>query len=113
MKGYVLVAMRLITVDGLPHEGESFVEPELLPHLETLGPAQCASFDEPVDATVSKAVLVTGFVESRVKCMITRRTRLGLRCEANASSRCTRDSRSKSCESDSDIMMMKSARENK
>lgn len=76
MDGYVLVAMRLIIVDGFPHEGEPFVEPELLPHLETLGPAQCTSLDESVNATVSKAVLVTSFVESRVKCMVTRRMRL-------------------------------------
>lgn len=61
---YVLVLPVLRLEDRLPHEGESFVKAEFFPHLEAFLSTESTPFNEAMNTTVLKAVLVPAVVES-------------------------------------------------
>ena len=65
--GNSLVRSRLLLVYCFPHESEAFVESELFPHFESFFSTKRATFDQSMNAAMSKAVLIAGVVKA-VKC---------------------------------------------
>ena len=58
--------MSVLCVYRLPGRGKALVKPDLFPYLEALLAADRSAFDQPVDASMGKAVGVPGVVKPEI-----------------------------------------------
>jgi len=59
-----LIVTALLGTDCLPHQCESLIKAEFLPHFKALLPSHSSSFNEAVDVTVRESILVSCIIES-------------------------------------------------